>query len=350
MVSTNFEFTTNLNVFLENLCKAIPNHTENSNITEEEIYNIAMNLRNNKKIPFYPKSIGPFKAYSIDIHYCIKVLETIDFLNQVAHQSIENKTFYVDSFIGKNLDINQILCKKELLRFCTMELENEFQFESRIFDTDFDFMEEENCLFTHLGCLDRKLDVEVDFGQIGIDCFKKLIELEPKENMRKHGFEKRALLRLGEIMLNHYDNLFPYNLRVASLRETYEKDREMIKGKLVSIVGIFEDDYSIASDDLVYEFRDSIIFDTNHRISVLLARNGKFPYGKFELLEKECLLLGFIESLSEEVALRVAGVINTDSRSLSAPKSAAIQKIPTSQKSEVPEIIVGESNGTETHV
>jgi hypothetical protein len=346
MGSRQIGLTENLKDFLKILPNEILNSSENNMIREETIYNLTFDLRNSKGIPFYPRSIGPFEAYSIDIHYCIAVMETSGFLNQIVNQDT-CKAFYVDPVKGK-IDIDQLLSKTQLLTSCVVKVENEFKLGNRVC-TLVDFLSEENYLFTHLGCLGRKSDVTVDLKQVGISNFRELVESEPWEHMKKPGFEERILSYLGKSILAHCHELYPYNLRLASLKEAYKKNKEHMKGKLVAVVGIFENEYEKVSTDFVYSFGDSIILDENHRIRVLLGEEGDLLCRRSLLSNRECLLMGFVEPFSGEGALRAAGVITIYSEKESVPCSPALSEAHVSQETE-PEIIVGEKNHSETRV
>ena len=351
MSSANSEFENNLKTILKILSDKILDLSEKGYIKEEYIYNIALNLRNTKNIPFYPRSIGHFGAYSIDIHYCIKILEALGFLSHTAHQIATRKTFHVNSHVGNSIDFDQILYEKEILKSCAAKLENEsFEYENGICDTYFDFLEKEyNYLFTHLGCLDHGSSTKVDLEQIGIDDFRSLTRSEPKEKSGKRGYEERILSKLGENILSHCNDLFPYNLRLASLKKAYYNYKEKIEGKLVSVIGIF-DEYERIPGNYLYEFRDSIVLGIHHRIHALFGENGKFLCRKPALSNRECFLLGFVDSFSGEVALRAAGVIKIDPEYGSVPAHVTVPKALASQRTESSAIIVGEKNGTETHI
>jgi len=347
MDSVHSGFVENLKDFLKVLPREIINSSDNGIIIEKNIYNIALDLRNSKNVPFYPRSIGPFEAYSSDIHYCIAVLVSLGFLNQVTHYT--DKAFYVDPTIWRKTDINQLLLEKQLLKSCAVKVKNEFKLGNGVC-TFIDFFGEDNYLFTHLGCLGRKSDVTVDLKQVGINNFKELRESEPRWHMKKSGYEEKILSHLGKSILSHYYSLYPYNLGLASLKEAYEEKKEHISGKLVSIVGIFENEYEKISKDFVYDFRDSIILDANHRIRVLFGEEGDFLCRKSLLSNRECLLLGFVEPFSGEGALRAAGVINICSEEESVPALTTLSAMHVSQETESPEIIVGEKNHSETRV
>ncbi|MBU7045434.1 MAG: hypothetical protein HXS54_03275 [Theionarchaea archaeon] len=346
MGSRQVGLTENLKDFLRILPNEILNSSENNMIREETIYNLTFGLRNSKDIPFYPRSIGPFDTYSIDIHYCIAVMETSGFLNQIMSQD-PCKAFYVDP-VKRRIDIDQLSSKTQILTSCVVKVENEFKLGNRVCPF-VDFLSEENYLFTHLGCLNRKSGLIVDLKQVGINNFRELLESEPREHMRRPGFEKRILSYLGKSILTHYHELYPHNLRLASLKEAYKKNEEQIKGKLVAVVGIFENEYEKVSTDFVYDFGDSIILDKNHRIRVLFGEDGDFLCRRSLLSNRECLLLGFVEPFSDEEALRAAGVITICSEKESVPCSIALSEAHVSQESE-PVIIVGEKNHSETRV
>ncbi|MBU7018421.1 MAG: hypothetical protein HXS44_13000 [Theionarchaea archaeon] len=336
----------NLKDFLKVLPNEILNSSENNMIREETVYDLTFDLRNSKDIPFYPRSIGPFDTYSLDIHYCIAVMEASGFLSQIVNRD-PCETLYVDP-VKRKIDVDQLSSKTQILTSCAAKVENEFKLGSKVCPL-VDFLSDENYLFTHLGCLGRKSGVTVDLKQVGINNFRELIGSESWEHMKRPGFEKKVLSYLGKSILTYRYELYPHNVRLASLKEAYEKNEEQMKGKLVAVVGIFGNEYEKVSTDFVYNFGDSIILDEKHRIRVLFGEEGDFLCMRSLLSNRECLLLGFVEPFSGEEAVRAAGVITIHSEKESVPCSIALSKAHVSQEIE-PEIIVGEKNHSETRV
>ncbi len=352
MNSTDYESNSNLKRFLEILPHKILD-SENGIITEEDIYNIALNLRDKKKIPFYPRSIGPFEAYSDDICYCIEILKNVGFLDQVTHQLTASKKFAVNSYIWRNVDIDQIVCKKEILESCAAKIEDEpFEYERKNIINSYylSILEKEyNYLFTHLGSLSSNSGAKADLKQIGIDSLKSLRSLEPKEESGKRGYEERILSKVGENILSHYDRLSPYNIRLSTIKNIYEKDKKKVEGAPICIIGIFSE-YEKIPGNYLYKFLDSIVLGSNHRIRVIFRENGKFLSEKLALSEKECFLLGFVTSFREEVAIRAAGVVKINPEFGTIPTNITIPKSIHSQQAEPSYIIVKEKNGSETHI
>ena len=353
MDSSNVTSTNNLRAILRVLINKISDFYGNKNITEEEIYNIALISRNRKEIPYYPLSIGYPWAYSIDIDYCKQILEKKSFLSQVFHQNMTERTFYVDPNVASKINISKILLERELLESLSLKLENKkFEYENRVLGSFFlDILEKKhNYLFTNLGSMCKKSGGDVDFRQMGFDTFNSLVNLAPVKNIGKRGYEEKILSELGKSILGHSNNLLLHNLRLASIKKAYRESSENVEGKLVLTNGIFVDKYCKDSADFIYEFRDSIILDKNHRMRVLFGENGKFYCEKTALLKRECLLLGFVESFSGEANLRAAGLIRVDSHDDTVPASVSIPEVLITKEPELANIIVGEKNGSETNV
>jgi hypothetical protein len=249
------------------------------------------------------------------------------------------------------MSIDQISCEREILESCAAKLENKSsEYEKEICNTFSSLLEEEcNYLFAHVGCLGCKFGTKVDLKQVGIDSFRSLRNFGPEEKSRKRGYEEKILAKLGESILNHCDYLFPYNLCLTSLREAFRKNKEETRGKLVSVIEIFGN-YRRIPGNYLYEFRDSVILNSYHGIHVLFGEDGKFLCEQPALLNRECFLLGFVDSFLGEAALRAAGVIKIDTEYRSVPAHATVPQTFASQRTESAPIIVREKNGSETHI
>jgi len=351
MSSACFDSKNILKTILQVLSTDILDVHGDSNVTEEDIYDRAFILRNNGKIPFFPRSIGRSEVYSNDICNCIEILISLGFLIQVDHQDTCGKIFSVSDRFRDGKDITKMLYRERYIESLATNLRNKpLKHEKNICSAYFEFLKTtDDYIFTHLGSLSRK-SANIDLEQVGIENFKILASSEPKKNMRKRGYEEKILSKLGRSILSKYNDLFFYNFRFSSLREAYEKESENIKGKLVLIIGLFEDEYDKRSVNYVYKFRDSVIFDENHKIRVLFGEEGKFYCSNSALSDMECLLLGFVEPMSGEVALRAAGVIKIGVKYGSVPY-VTYSKRPI-QGAEQSAIIgmVREPNGTKTPV
>lgn len=333
---------------MEFLPKKILEFSDNEEITEEYIYYMALNLRNSRKIPFYPRSIGFFESYSIDIHYCIEILKSKHFLDRINYQITTNKAYYADPSVIRNIDPGHILHEENLLQSCIAKIENKLKYNSRICNVYNNFLEEKhNYLFTHLGCLDSKFGIEVDLKQAGIDNFRALRKFELKEKAGKREYEKKILSILGKNILDNYDKLFLYS-RLKSLEELFQNNNH-VRGKLVAIMGIFNKCKKI-KNNFLYEFRDSIILDKFHKINVLFGDGGKFTGQELGLLNTECLLIGFVDSFLSKAAIRAAGVIKIDEEYSSGPLSSKVQKTSSSQQTDLTKEAVRERNGGVTYV
>jgi hypothetical protein len=341
-------------LFLEEFLRVLPRELVhsfgNESFSEGEIYRIALDLRQRKKIPFYPRSIGSSESYSMDIHYCIEILRMENFLKQESCLNGAERIFQIDLYSAILENTTNILKERNVPDFCARKMENLLIREkigiSSMY-TDL-FEREHSYLFTHLGCLNERF-YKVDLSQLGIDSFRDLTSQGRNEKTKRFGYEERALSKVGRNFTDSQNAISSNNVRVSAMKRVYQTEREEIEGLPICVIGIF-DDYERVESNHLYRMKESILLGSPHTIDVVLSENGKFKCERIALLERECLLLGVVQNFLDKPVIRAAGVIKVDPIYGTIPVHTTIpRRYSSEQPSPVP-TIVREKNGTETYV
>jgi uncharacterized protein YwgA len=287
-------------------------------------------------LPFIPKTLNHFGAYSSDIEYLLNDLINAGWLKEESHKvhhltdiftNERDFTVYKIPYdVQKNInrwakkyDMDLDDYRREMDEFCKKHEKNtKFLGEKskrKFLET---IKTPDNYLFFDKTIIDEKLKEKLAFNGIDVIGIENFIKLPIALISKKIRTPSEIVEGIATEIISNKEKLNSFHFNIRSIHgnfyNKYGKINKNLMYSPVFLVGHFKK-CSTSDKGYIAKFCDSTVKPKKHEIDVIIGKNGKFCQNRSieDIKTNECIIIGKLDEIAGKPIIIVIGLIKIDS-------------------------------------
>lgn len=286
-------------------------------------------------LPFIPKTLNHFGAYSSDIEYLLNDLINMGWLKEESHKvhhwaelfttEREFTIYKIPLDVQKNInkwakqydmDLDDyrhemdVFCKKHEKDTKILGERSKRQYLETIKISD-------NYLFFDKTIIDEKLQEKLAFNGIDVVGIEDFIKFPIPLIYKKIRTPSEIVEGIATELVNNKERLESYYFNVRSIHGNFFNQNGKINKNLiyspVFLVGYFKK-CSNSNKGYIAKFCDSVVKPKEHEIDVIIGKNGQFCQNRSieDIKTNECIIIGKLDEIAGKPTIIVIGLIKID--------------------------------------